>query len=175
MKGNKDDPMAAFFGKQKKVIEINPSHLLMEGLLAKINENPSSIPADMESDMKMLYDAALLHSGYDLKDPAVFAHRVEDMMRVKYGITPLPEPSLQEEVDEEDLNIPNFSQLAEEQKKKKPSSLEDFMKQRGNADGSSFELPDDFNMDDFKKSMDSYDNEPSVASTEAYDGEKLEL
>ena len=101
--GGESAPMAAFFGKQKKIIEINPTHPLMEGLLAKLVDQPEP-SKELDSDVKLLYDAALLHSGYELKNPASFAHRVEDMIRAKYGVEPLSEEAkaAAEEVEPEE-------------------------------------------------------------------------
>jgi len=95
------DPMAHFFGRQKKIMEINPNHPLMEGLLSRLSAGEPT--KEMEADVKLLYDAALMHSGYELKNPASFAHRVEDMIRAKYGVEPLSEESKKEaEAAEED-------------------------------------------------------------------------
>jgi len=99
-KGYKDDFMASFMLKQKKIIEINPNHPLMESLLKKMGTDSVSI--ELGEDVQLLYDAALLHSGYELKNPALFAHRVEDMIRAKYGLDRLPEESMKQQVDEDD-------------------------------------------------------------------------
>jgi len=112
-----NDIMASFFRGQKKLIEINPNHPLMEGLLKQVTElqpfakttgegaidrTPAQEQAlkDLEKDVRLLYDASMLHSGYELKNPAVFAHRVEDMIRAKYGVAPLSAD--QKKADEQD-------------------------------------------------------------------------
>jgi len=95
------NPMAQFFGKQKKIMEINPNHPLIIGLLNRLDTLGGVAAAVedkvLEKDMRLLYDAALMHSGYELKNPASFAHRVEDMIRIKYGIEPLKEQEPEEE------------------------------------------------------------------------------
>jgi len=122
--GGKDDPMAAFFGRQKKILEINPEHPLIIGLLEKLNASAAAPAAEgkdadvdaaliataasskkaFEKDLKLLYDAALLHSGYELKNPAAFATRVEDMLRNKYHVEPLAPETVKaaEEADNEE-------------------------------------------------------------------------
>jgi len=118
--GGPNDMMSAFFAKQKKIMEINPNHPLMQGLLQKIislqpaveevKESteetkdakkkpavPMIVNKELASDMKILFDAALIHSGYELKSPAIFAQRVEDMIRAKYGVEKLSEEAFEAE------------------------------------------------------------------------------
>lgn len=107
MKAHKDEPMYAFFGTQKKIIEINPSHPLIEGLLKKAVDDLKS--PELEADLRLLYDAALIHSGFELNDPAIFAHRIEDMIRSRYGLDPLPKEKKVEQV--EDKEMPDFMNM----------------------------------------------------------------
>ena len=100
--GGSADPMSKFFASQKKVMEINPNHPLMEGLLSRVIENATD--KQFESDIRLLYDAALMHSGYELKNPASFAFRVEDMIREKYHVEPLSEASKKEALEAEETD-----------------------------------------------------------------------
>lgn len=104
-KGYKDDFMASFMLRQKKVMEINPNHPLMESLLKKV-QTDSSPSIEFDEDVQLLYDAALLHSGYELKNPSLFAHRVEDMIRAKYGLDRLPEDIKKAKTGEDEVQDP---------------------------------------------------------------------
>lgn len=125
--GGKDDPMAAFFGRQKKILEINPNHPLIIGLLARVKADqadgaqPDAVAQkELVKDIRLLYDASLLHSGYELKNPAAFATRVEDMLRSKYNVEPLPQEDVlaAEQADNDDaargpggFDMPDFGDM----------------------------------------------------------------
>jgi len=112
MKGNKNDPMFALFGRQKKVIEINPNHPLIIGLLEKakvvasageenVDQETTQLKSNLQSHIKLLYETALLHSGYELPNPAAFAHRVETLLRDQVGVNrPSPQETPEEEEEE---------------------------------------------------------------------------
>ena len=68
--------------KQKKILELNPSHPLIEtinDLFTKENES-----AAFGDYVGLIYDQALLTEGSQLKDPLGFARKVSDLM-VKAG------------------------------------------------------------------------------------------
>jgi len=89
MKGNKNDPMSRFLMNQRRIMEINPNHELMNHLLEELVSFEDSKPSEeFKLDVQILYEASLLHSGYDLSNPAQFAVRVEDVLRSKYGLSP---------------------------------------------------------------------------------------
>jgi len=93
------------FQGQKKILEINPGHPLIKELL-KIVETDSTSRKALEL-VNLMYESATLRSGYELKDSAGFAERIELMLRGALSI-PLDEP-----VEE----MPDFDDaLAEEAK-----------------------------------------------------------
>jgi heat shock protein beta len=55
-----------FYAKQKKILEINPNHPLILGLLEKA-ENESFDTSTKEM-VRVLYETTLIRSGYSLKD-----------------------------------------------------------------------------------------------------------
>ncbi|KAF9365877.1 hypothetical protein BGX34_007826 [Mortierella sp. NVP85] len=112
-KGAKDAPMHQFMKNQKKILEINPGHPLILGLLERASKDPDGFETDIyfQEMTKVLYDITLIRSGYSLKDSVkTFAQRVETMLRVNLNIdtateaifdAPQAEPRDQEEVQAE--------------------------------------------------------------------------
>jgi len=63
----------------KKILEVNPSHPLIQNLANKKNSN--SIKEDVLSEwINTLYDTALLSEGSPVKNPGTFARRLTKMM-----------------------------------------------------------------------------------------------
>ena len=84
--------------EQKKILEINPGHPLLKELLRRVEGDPSDQKAlDMTN---LMYEAATLRSGYELKDMPSFADRIDTMLRSALDI-PLDE-GVEEEVDIEE-------------------------------------------------------------------------
>eukprot|EP00871_Galdieria_phlegrea_P004852 jgi/Galph1/5368/GphlegSOOS_G4010.1 len=60
------------------VLELNPRHGVVRSLLSKVKENPDAVET---RDLGMLlYETALLTSGYALEEPSSFAKRISKMM-----------------------------------------------------------------------------------------------
>lgn len=87
------------FASQKKILEINPGHPLIKELLKLVEEDAASTKAD--DLVNLMFEAATIRSGYELKDTAGFADRIESMMRSALNISP------DEKVDEE----PDFDEM----------------------------------------------------------------
>lgn len=87
------------FAAQKKILEINPGHPLIKELLKLVEEDAASTKADDLANL--MFEAATIRSGYELKDTAGFADRIESMMRSALNISP------DEKVDEE----PDFDEM----------------------------------------------------------------
>lgn len=83
------------FQGQKKILEINPGHPLIKELL-KIVETDSTSRKATEL-VNLMFESATLRSGYELRDTAGFAERIEVMLRSALSI-PLDEP-VEEEPD----------------------------------------------------------------------------
>ncbi|KAG0244343.1 hypothetical protein BGW41_008107 [Actinomortierella wolfii] len=112
-KQHQDQGMNAFFRSQKKILEINPGHPLIKGMLERAKKDPKD---GLEKDKqfqemaRILYEITLIRSGYSLKDGVKdFAVRVENMLRANLGVdmnaeaeydAPLAESRPQEEIDE---------------------------------------------------------------------------
>ena len=89
------DATMNFYLNQKKTLEINPRHPLIKDLLRRVEDSKDNQTAlDLAN---VMIEAATLRSGYDLKDSAGFADRIESMLRRAMGI------SLDEKVEEEPI------------------------------------------------------------------------
>jgi heat shock protein beta len=67
---NKDELMTQFFKTQKRSLEINPRHPLIEGLLDRVLETEGDEVAqeDLRETVKVLWDTALVKSGFNVRD-----------------------------------------------------------------------------------------------------------
>jgi hypothetical protein len=68
------DSQRQAFMAGKKVMEINPRHPLIVGLLEKVKENEED--ASAADTARLLFETALLESGYPMQDHQKFASRV---------------------------------------------------------------------------------------------------
>ncbi|CAG8689426.1 17398_t:CDS:2, partial [Cetraspora pellucida] len=73
-----------FYAKQKKILEINPYHPLVIGLLDRVEKEQTDETS--KELVQVLYDSTLIRSGYDLKDKLKFAEMVEKILRKNLGI-----------------------------------------------------------------------------------------
>ncbi|RIA93742.1 heat shock protein gp96 [Glomus cerebriforme] len=73
-----------FYAKQKKILEINPNHPLILGLLERAEND--SFDADTKEMVRVLYETTLIRSGYSLKDNLKYAARVEKILRTNLGV-----------------------------------------------------------------------------------------
>ena len=94
-KGGGDSTMN-YYINQKKTLEINPRHPLIKDLLRRVEDSKEDETAlDLAN---VMLESATLRSGYELRDTAGFADRVEAMLRRAMGV------SLDEQVDEEPID-----------------------------------------------------------------------
>jgi molecular chaperone HtpG len=63
---------------QKRILEVNPSHPILEKLQARFDADPES--EAIEPFARLLYGQAVLAEGGELKNPAAFARLVADLM-----------------------------------------------------------------------------------------------
>lgn len=60
----------------KKTLEINPRHPIIAALKSKFDAETNEASSDVEDMARLLYDAALLNSGFSLEDTPAFSSRV---------------------------------------------------------------------------------------------------
>jgi len=113
------DSMSNYYFSQKKILEINPGHPLIKELLRRVETDLNDVKAKDLS--QLMFEAATLRSGYDLRDTAGFAERIESMLRSAMNI------SADEKVDEE----PDFEESSESAKNVEEVHAEQEQKKRG--------------------------------------------
>ncbi|DBB16812.1 TPA: hypothetical protein ACH3X3_015050 [Trebouxia sp. C0006] len=92
--------------KGKRILEINPRHPLIQQVKDKFEADPENGPNALA---KILYETALLESGFQVKSPKAFNSRIytliKDAMDLKGDLTVSPQDDSIEEDDEaEDLD-----------------------------------------------------------------------
>jgi len=95
------DSMSQYYFGQKKILEINPGHPLIKELSKRVQAD-SSDPRAKEL-VQLMYEAATLRSGYELRDLAGFADRIESMLRSAMNVSP----------DEQVEVMPDFEESAQ--------------------------------------------------------------
>merc|ERR1712017_41546 len=90
----------------RKTLEVNPNHPVITDLLAKIKADKSD-KAALDS-CQVLFQTALIESGYEIADPSALVSRVYRLMSKELGVDPdapikeVEVPEEEEEAEEED-------------------------------------------------------------------------
>jgi len=72
------------FANNKKIFEINPHHPIIKEMLERVKDNPDD---EETKDMsKLLYETALLNSGYVLANPSDYARNFFKIFNGALGI-----------------------------------------------------------------------------------------
>ena len=87
------------FMMNRRVMEINPDHKIMQSLLAQFETDPDSVNKDM---VMLLHEAAMLSSGFSLNDPSTFVNRIHRMISMGLSLDDEEDEEEDEEDDEED-------------------------------------------------------------------------
>jgi len=69
----------------KKIMEINPQHPIVKELLKRVEEDPKSKSPEVSATV--LYETAVLSSGYAVEDPSHFANIIHKMMAMNLDIS----------------------------------------------------------------------------------------
>merc|ERR1712025_1398575 len=102
----------------RKTLEVNPNHPVVTDLLSKVKANKED-PAAMDTAL-VLFQTALIESGYDISDPSALVSRVYRLMSKELGVdpdAPLKEvevPEEEEEAEEEEAEEEESSDDSEE-------------------------------------------------------------
>ena len=105
-----DDSRASYM-RGKKTLEINPRHPLIKTLRERSIEDPES--EETKELATVLYETAMLESGFAFDQPADFAGRLFSLVRKNMGIDE------NAEVDAEDADIEDEEEAAEDAEKGK--------------------------------------------------------
>lgn len=76
--GASNNPMLSFMGFQKKILEVNPSHPFVLELLE--SHEKGVFGSKGSPSAKIVYDIALLKSGYDIQNIDAFVKRTQDLL-----------------------------------------------------------------------------------------------
>merc|ERR1712014_524573 len=100
------DQVAQMSGR--KTLEINPNHPVVVDLLSKVKADKDDKAA--VDTAQVLFQTALIESGYEIADPSALVNRVYRLMSKELGVDPdaplkeveVPEGEEEEEAEEED-------------------------------------------------------------------------
>merc|ERR1740138_1598158 len=98
------DQVAQMSGR--KTLEINPSHPVVVDLLSKVKADKDDKAA--VDTAQVLFQTALIESGYDIADPSALVSRVYRLMSKELGVDPdapiqeIEVPEEEEEAEEEE-------------------------------------------------------------------------
>merc|ERR1719183_1953528 len=90
----------------RKTLEVNPNHPVVVDLLAKIKDDKENAAA--LDTAQVLFQTALIESGYEIADPSALVSRVYRLMSKELGVDPdapikeVEVPEEEEEAEEED-------------------------------------------------------------------------
>ncbi|XP_066283423.1 endoplasmin-like isoform X3 [Branchiostoma lanceolatum] len=89
-----------FYASQKKTLELNPHHPLVQELKNRVDTDQED--QTTKELAQVLYDTAVLRSGFMLHDSADFANRIERMLRLSMNVDLNAKAEGWEEEDEEE-------------------------------------------------------------------------
>jgi len=89
----------------KKTMELNPSHAIVKALKSKFSADASDSAA--KDLVWLLYETALLTSGFTLDNPGSFSNRIHRL--IKLGLS-IDDDDDEEEDEEEDAEVPNLEE-----------------------------------------------------------------
>merc|ERR1712179_685939 len=102
----------------RKTLEVNPNHPVVADLLAKVKADKDDAAA-MDT-AQVLFQTALIESGYEIADPSALVNRVYRLMSKELGVdpdAPLKEvevPEEEEEAEEEDKDDGDDAEKADD-------------------------------------------------------------
>merc|ERR1711924_559804 len=103
----------------RKTLEINPNHPVIVDLLAKVKADKSDTAA-MDT-AQVLFQTALIESGYEIADPSALVNRVYRLMSKELGVDPdapikeVEVPEEEEEAEEEEEKDDSEDEKSEEE------------------------------------------------------------
>merc|ERR1712151_1154572 len=109
----------------RKTLEINPSHPVIIDLLAKVKASESDDAAGNTAEV--LFQTAIIESGYEIADPSALVNRVYRMMSKELGVD--PDAPLKE------VEVPEDEEEAEEEDKDEDGDEEEEDKDEGDKKG----------------------------------------
>merc|ERR1711963_837409 len=99
----------------RKTLEINPNHPVIADLLSKVKADKEDLPA--LDTAQVLFQTALLESGYEIADPSALVNRVYRLMSKELGVDP--------DAPIKEVEVPEGEEEAEEDEKEEEDSEDD--------------------------------------------------
>merc|ERR1711920_108504 len=109
----------------RKTLEINPNHPVVSDLLSKVKADKSDAAA--LDTAQVLFQTALIESGYEIADPSALVNRVYRLMSKELGVD--PDAPLQE------VEVPEEEEEAEEEEDDKDDEGEGEGEEEDQEDG----------------------------------------
>merc|ERR1711881_791355 len=106
----------------RKTLEINPNHPVIVDLLSKVKADKEDAAA--LDTAQVLFQTALIESGYEIADPSALVNRVYRLMSKELGVDPdapikeVEVPEEEEEAEEEDKDEEEEAEEEEEEEEK---------------------------------------------------------
>merc|ERR1711979_126635 len=99
--GQNKDQLSMMSGR--KTLEVNPNHPVVVDLLSKVKTDKEDAAA--LDTAQVLFQTALIESGYEITDPSALVNRVYRLMSKELGVdpdSPIKEVEVPEEEEEEE-------------------------------------------------------------------------
>merc|ERR1712060_392945 len=106
----------------RKTLEVNPNHPVIADLLSKVKADKDDKP--VLDTAQVLFQTALLESGYEIADPSALVNRVYRLMSKELGVDPdahlkeVEVPEEEEAEEEDDKEESDDAEEADEDEKK---------------------------------------------------------
>merc|ERR1712099_147152 len=99
----------------RKTLEVNPNHPVIADLLSKVKADKDDKPA--LDTAQVLFQTALLESGYEIADPSALVNRVYRLMSKELGVDP--------DAPIKEVEVPEGEEEAEEDEKEEEDEGDD--------------------------------------------------
>merc|ERR1711997_1402264 len=113
----------------RKTLEVNPNHPVVVDLLAKVKADKEDAAA--LDTAQVLFQTALIESGYEIADPSALVSRVYRLMSKELGVDP-DAPLKEVEVPEDDEEAEEEKDEGDEAEEKDDDEKED--EEKGDGD-----------------------------------------
>merc|ERR1719166_536338 len=117
----------------RKTLEVNPNHPVVIDLLSKVKENKEDAAA--KDTAQVLFQTALIESGYELSEASALVNRVYRLMSKELGVD--PDAPLTE------VEVPEEEETDEEEEEEGEEGEEEDDKEGGDEEGEEGEEEDD--------------------------------
>jgi molecular chaperone HtpG len=90
--------------RSNKIMEINPNHVIIKAIKENISASDNTKEKNTKDLVTLMYDTAIISSGYSIEDPSVFAKRIYNIIQMGLSLEP-EEDDVSNELEEVMQNI----------------------------------------------------------------------